>query len=258
MRDEALKLYKGELNRPTSLDLGLQGPSRASLRVICRSAVLESSLTMRKKYSQSQMSSVHSAVDGEKNVMSALRILQKERLIVTRLGFPDKAMELDKEIELMRVKVKIAREKEEETIVAQRMKLLGLAHMRKQARLEYILSEEWKDLMTKNKEEEDRMVKRQELEFLRVLESATRRAIGRVKKCNCDKAYLCRHNKTASYNTRKPSKVVVQYRRNARRLRQAGRPEEGLVWDEKAKALDDIDQEGRGCCINVFLIFNSH
>ena len=75
------------------------------------------------------------------------------------------------------------------------------------------------------------------------MESATRRAVGRAKKCNCLHEYTCRHNKTASYNTRRPSHTVVQYRRNAKRLKEAGRPEEALAWKEKAQALDDEEQE---------------
>jgi len=84
---------------------------------------------------------------------------------------------------------------------------------------------------------------RQEAEFLRVLESASRRAVGRAKKCNCLHEYTCRHNKTASYNTRRPSHTVIQYRRNAKRLKLAGRPEEALAWKEKAQILDDKEQE---------------
>lgn len=164
MRDQALKLYKNEMNTPEKYDLGLHGVSRASLRVLCRDAVLESSTTLKKKYSYSAISSVLTAQD-EKNVMSALRTLQKERLIVTRLGFPDKAMELDKEIELMRAKVKKARDKEEGHLLEQRMKLLGISHMRKLQRLEYILAEEVKEMNMKFADEEMKMTKRQEVLF---------------------------------------------------------------------------------------------
>ena len=75
------------------------------------------------------------------------------------------------------------------------------------------------------------------------MESATRRAVGRAKKCNCLHEYTCRHNKTASYNTRRPTHTVIQYRRNAKRLKHAGRPEEAIAWNEKAQALDDEEQE---------------
>ena len=35
---------------------------------------------------------------------------------------------------------------------------------------------------------------------------------GKVKRCNCPEPYLCRHNKTASYNTRRPAKEVLKYK----------------------------------------------
>lgn len=109
--------------------------------------------------------------------------------------------------------------------------------------MEYLLNQEIQEMEKKFEEEEMKMKKRQEQEFLRILENATRRAIGRVKKCACTEAYLCRHNKTASYNTRRPTKTVVTYRRNGRRLKASGRIEEGQAWEEKAKELDEYHQE---------------
>ena len=106
---------------------------------------------------------------------------------------------------------------------------------------------------------------------MRLMENASRRAIGKAKKCNCTEPYLCSHNKVpspcssptsrpaqtrptqpslrtpnaqvASYNTRRPTKTVVQYRRNGKRLRQSGRPEEGAAWEEKAADIDFEAQE---------------
>lgn len=244
-RERALKIYKNELNRPSSIDLGLHGVTRAALRTLCKTAVLESSKTIRRRYSYSALSSsINSLInDNNSNAISALRMLQKERLIVSRLGFPDKAMELDKEIEVMREKAKKARAEEEAKILYQRMKTLAITHHRKEQRLEFILAEETRQMNEKFADEERKLLKRQEIEFLRVLENATRRAIGRVKKCNCEKPYTCRHNKTASYNTRRPTHTVVQYRRNAKRLKRAGRPEEAAAWEEKAKELDEKEQE---------------
>jgi hypothetical protein len=134
------------LTCPANLDLGLHGVTRANLRVLCKNAVLESSSQMRRRYSHSAMSSSVSHHD-ETDKVSALRSLQKERLIVSRLGFVDKAMELDQEIELMREKVSKAREKEEEMLLKKKMRLLNISQHRKEARLEYILSEEWKEMV---------------------------------------------------------------------------------------------------------------
>ena len=75
-----------------------------------------------------------------------------------------------------------------------------------------------------------------------MLENAERRAMGKVKKCNCGNWYLCRHNKTASYNTRRPAQEVIQYRRNSKRLRRGGRTEDAQMWEEKAQEIDYGDQ----------------
>ena len=237
-----MQAYKGELLCPANLDLGLHGVARTKLRVLCRNLILESSTVMRKKYSHSQVSSTMGFRDEEDKV-SALRSLQKERLVVTRLGFVDKAMEIDREIDFMRNKVKEFRIKQESDLLNQRMKLLGVSQMRKQARVEYILHEELKQSESRLAAEEAKMFKRQEIEFVRALDGATRRATGRIKKCNCGEPYLCKHNKTASYNTRRPTKTVVTYRRNARRLKHAGRPDESVMWEEKASELDQREQD---------------
>ena len=76
-----------------------------------------------------------------------------------------------------------------------------------------------------------------------MLEVANRAAAGKAGKCTCRDPYICSHNKIASSNTRKPAKVVIEYRRNAKRLKQAGRPEEAQIWEEKAQRIDDEDQE---------------
>ena len=252
------------------MDLGLHRVQRASLKVLCQNAVLLTSSSsvykMKKKYSfSSAISSTEQKDrdcdenDGDHSVsassvsISALKHLQKERLIVSRLGFQDKAFEIDKEIDLIRENSRKERIREENILLDQRMKLLSVSHSRKQQRLEFILIQETKTLNVLFNEEEEKCLKRQEIEFLRVLEGATRRAIGRVKKCNCTQPYLCRHNKTASYNTRRPSTIVLQYRRNCKRLRLEGRPDEAAVWEQKAKEIDEIDQD-KWCqrvCTNV-------
>jgi hypothetical protein len=243
VRDRALKIYRNELNRPSSIDLGLHGVTRAALRSLCKTAVLESSKSMKRRYSYSALSSSNFSIKEGDNAISALRTLQKERLIVSRLGFPDRAMELDQEIEVMREKAKKARAEEEAKILYQRMKILAISHRKKEDRLEFVLAEETRLMNERFETEVRKLLQRQEEEFVRVLENATRRAIGRVKKCNCAKPYTCRHNKTASYNTRRPTHTVVQYRRNAKRLKKVGRAEEASAWEERAKELDEREQE---------------
>ena len=218
LKGEALKLYLGELKDPTGYTCT---ESRAMLRAVCRDAVLDSSKSVKRKYDYTSTSSILS-LQKETNHISALRQLQQERLIVTRLGFPEKAQELDKEIEKMRVKATKQRKKEEAEILSNRMRLLAVAHQRREAKLKAQLDDETRKMEEKFAKEKAKLMRKQQEEFLRLLEGATRRALGRVKKCNCRYAYLCRHNKTASYNTRRPLKIVVQYRRNAKRLKAAG------------------------------------
>lgn len=238
-----MKVYKSELERPSHLDLGLHGVTRATLRVLCKDAVLESSSTVKRKYSYSALSSAVPELEDENDSQSALRQLQKERLIVSRMGFPERAMEIDKEIEIMREKVRRTREKEEKDLFDYRLKMLRAAQQRKLGQLEMKLAEETRQTELHVTQETEKCRKRQKEEFLRILEGASRRAIGRVKKCNCAEPYLCKHNKTASYNTRRPTKIVVQYRRNGKRLRHSGRAEEGQAWEEKAKEIDEKHQE---------------
>jgi hypothetical protein len=76
-----------------------------------------------------------------------------------------------------------------------------------------------------------------------MVEETNRAAMGKPRKCTCPTPYVCRHNKIASYGSRKPAKVVIEYRRNAKRVKQAGRPEEAQIWEEKAQRIDDEDQQ---------------
>lgn len=66
---------------------------------------------MKRKYSYSAVGSTV-AEEVETNnmgIMSKLKKLQKERLIVARLGFPDKAMEIDEHIEKIRADLRVSR-----------------------------------------------------------------------------------------------------------------------------------------------------
>jgi hypothetical protein len=130
-----------------------------------------------------------------------LRRLQQERLLLTRLGFPDKAFELDAEISRLRSLVKIQRKKLEAKMLKKSLNALDLIQTEKKRIFEEKLSEEIKLTARAFKREEKELRKDHEKQFLTLLENATRRAVGKVKKCNCAEPYLCCHNKTASYNT---------------------------------------------------------
>jgi exonuclease III len=70
----------------------------------------------------------------------------------------------------MREKARKQRTKEETVLLDQRMKLLTVSHLRKQQRLDFILMQETKGMNDHFADEEDKCLKRQEIEFLRVLE----------------------------------------------------------------------------------------
>ena len=243
-KDGALRVYREELQVDPTYDLAVHSPSRARLRVLASTSVIDSTKKIKKKYSFSQGSSNHSSVNIEgQSGQNALKMLMKERIIVSRLGFPDKAMELDMQIEAMRKIALEERKKEENEIINQRMTLLSTSHGRKRSRLEYTLAQETEALVNRFEAEEQHLLDRQEQDFIKMLEVANRAAMGKPKKCTCRDPYVCQHNKIASYNSRKPAKVVIEYRRNAKRLKQAGRPEESQIWEEKAQKIDDEDQE---------------
>ena len=243
-KEGALRVYKGELAVDPTFDLGVKSPSRARLRVFASQSVIDSTRKIKKKYSFSQGSSQHSSVNIEGQTgVNALKMLMKERLIVSRLGFPEKAKELDEQIDIMRGKATDEKKQEEIDIIEQRMKLLRISHKRKEDRLEYTLNLETQALMEQFAHEEQHLLDRQEQNFSKMLEVASRAAMGKPKKCTCRDPYTCQHNKIASYNSRKPAKVVIEYRKNAKRLKHAGRPEEAQIWEEKASRIDDVDQE---------------
>lgn len=123
------------------------------------------------------------------------------------------------------------------------MKDLSRTQKEKYKEFEAKLASEGKDLRRRFKTEEKELREKHQREFEYILDNATRRAIGKVKKCNCSEPYLCRHNKTASYNTRRPIKIVLQFLENAKRLRKGGKIEEAIAWEEKARAIDEKQQE---------------
>lgn len=110
---------------------------------------------------------------------------------------------------------------------------------RKKDRLLKVLQNEKNYLERSITKEVDQMKTRHEKEFADIIEQAERRAIGKAKTCSCPVDYICTHNKSASFNTRKPHPQVVQYRSNARRLKRGGRIEDALMLEEKAAEIDD-------------------
>jgi len=168
-RDGAIRRYKEELRIDPTYDLGMQSPSRARLRVLAEQSIIDSTLKMKKKYSFSQGSSQQSALklEGQSHT-TALKMLMKERLIVSRLGFPEKAKELDEQIDVMRKKAMDEKKKEEKEMTDQRMAMLYTSQSRKENRLEYTLSQETQALMARFAAEEKHLADRQEQDFVKV------------------------------------------------------------------------------------------
>lgn len=67
-------------------------------------------LQVKRKYSYSAVgSTVQEDADAANlGIMAKLKKLQKERLIVARLGFPDKAIEIDEHIEKIRADLRVS------------------------------------------------------------------------------------------------------------------------------------------------------
>jgi hypothetical protein len=130
---------------------------------------LDSSKSVKRKYDYTSTSSTFS-LQKETNHISALRQLQQERLIVTRLGFPEKAQELDKEIEKMRIKATKQRKKEETDVLENRMRLLAVAHQRREMKLEFLLQGDTNKMEDMFAREQAKLMRKQQEEFLRLLE----------------------------------------------------------------------------------------
>ncbi|CAM9181986.1 unnamed protein product [Ectocarpus sp. 6 AP-2014] len=171
-------------------------------------------------------------------IMAKLKKLQKERLIVARLGFPDKAMEIDEHIEKIRADLRSEREKVDSRILEEELAALAIQHREKLASLEQELKEDEQKVSRSFERERAVLLRKQEKQFVQLVDDAIKRAIGKSKSCSCSKKYLCHHNKTASFNTRRPKKEVIHFRKNAKRLRHGGRLDESAAWEEKAAELD--------------------
>lgn len=248
---KALSVYKDEFKSPSQIVIKTRGKkieimNNSALRLASREAVLKSSKAMTRKYSHSQISSQQSSAKSGASTgqqLSHLRQLQQERLLLSRLGFPDKALELDVEIAQVRDVIKSERKLLERKMLKNALKVLDIVQQAKRRELEDKLANELNNLRRNCRQEESELREKQEKDYLAILDNATRRAIGKVKKCNCPQPYLCTHNKTASYNTRKSKKVVLQYRQNAKRLKKGGKLEEAAQWEDKAREIDDQEQE---------------
>ncbi|CAB1100732.1 unnamed protein product [Ectocarpus sp. CCAP 1310/34] len=168
-----------------------------------------------------------------------LRELQMERLAMARMGFLDKAREVEVWIESERLKTQKEREEKEQAILAQKLGGLDISHRRRFIGLENKQGEGEAQFRAKCEKEKEELRLKHKREYDMLIEETAQRAYGGVSSCQCEKTYLCRHNKTASYNTRKPTREVIRLRQNAERLRATGRVEEAEEFEIQAQDLDD-------------------
>ena len=243
--NNALTYYSREIHNNGAYDLGAKGPTRKILHKSCENAIFNASeLKTRKSYSN--MSTLSGLSEDEKNKMNAdslLRQLQKERNIMSKLGFIEKAELIDKEINDLIERAEKEKKDEETQLLNEQLILLNKKSGRRMERLLVELEKEQDKLKNKQKLEYDRLLKQQERAFSKLIEDTQRRAIGKIKKCNCSNWYICRHNKSASYNTRRPTPDVVNFKRNCERLKKKGQVDEAMMWEDKALELDDKHQE---------------
>lgn len=243
--NNALTYYSREIHNNGAYDLGAKGPTRKILHKVCESAIFDAS-ELKKRKSYSNMSTMSGLSEDEKNKMNAdslLRQLQKERNIMSKLGFIEKAELIDKEINDLIERAEKEKKEEETHLLNDQLILLNKKSSRRLQRLLMELDKEHDKLKNKHKIEYDRLLKQQERTFSKLIEDTQRRAIGKIKKCNCSNWYVCRHNKSASYNTRRPTPDVVNFKRNSERLKKKGQLDEAMMWEDKAMELDDKHQE---------------
>ena len=259
-QQKAIYKYRRELHLPSFFDLGLKGDTRASMRESVRRAVLDQSKLSEspsksrngspndKKSSLSKNSTAASTLDGlanrntYKGVIAALKHVITERATMIRMGFVQQALELESMEEELTKQANKMKAKVEQKMLDRVQRKSEERLEEKEQDLNRILEKQTRKLKKQHEEELARLLDRQEEDFSSAIENAARRAVGMSKVCQCKQQYLCRHNRTSSYNTRRPSKNVVMYRQNGERLRQASREDESRRWEIKAEELDDKEQ----------------
>ena len=246
-RARVLKKFEDEIDMPSNLDFGSKAPSRAQLRSLVQEVVLAGAKISKRSYSHSHLSSQNSSRGvGEElgdDAIARLKALQKERLIVVRMGFVERANQLDAEIAEWRAKAAKAKAEGEAALLETNLRQLEGRIGTKRDNLLAELKVEEEALEEVLSKEFTKMRLQQRQEFMRIVENCERRAMGKVKKCNCGSPFLCKHNKTASYNVRKPIKDVLNFRQNSKRLKKGGRIEDSQMWEEKANDIDYKEAE---------------
>eukprot|EP00752_Nemacystus_decipiens_P004539 g4143.t1 len=139
-----------------------------------------------------------------------LRELQMERLAMARMGFLDKAREVEGWIEAERLKTQKEREEKEQAILAQKLGGLDMSHRRRLIGLENKQGEGEAQFRAKCDKEKEELRLKHKREYDMLIEETAQRAYGGVSSCQ-----------------------------NAERLRATGRVEEAEEFEIQAQNLDD-------------------
>ena len=239
-----LQLYKNEIYNCSYANLGVNGETRAKLRESVKNVLLDNTQNTFVKKANSHISGNSSSLhDYEGSATSQLKKLQRERMIITRLGFTEKAEKLDKQIEEMRKMAIKERNKEENLLFNDHLMVLEKKQERKIDRLNAILNNRKQKMEKRLQYEYKKLLEYQERDFINMFHNTEEKAIGKMSKCNCVNKYLCRHNVSSTYNTRKPRPQVVLYRQSSKRLKKGGRAEDAIDLESMANDLDQKHQE---------------
>ncbi|CAM9234084.1 unnamed protein product, partial [Ascophyllum nodosum] len=167
-----------------------------------------------------------------------LQDLIAERSAMARMAFLDKAQELDSMIEVERARIKKERDEQDQQVLERKMGGLRMSHTRRTAAMEAAHASRVSELEQKCAEEVEKLKSKQKREYDTLIDETATRATGGVSSCACTDAFKCRHNKSASYNTRRPTKDVIRLRQNGQRLRASGRLQEADDVDNRVAAIE--------------------
>lgn len=158
-------------------------------------------------------------------------------MALTRLGLTEEALQVDQQIQRMRLRVR-AYDPDTDPVLADKLTALAAQQQHKQHALSCQITQECDQLDALLTAERQHLLTHQEQQFLRLLAQGQRALTG--GSCNC-LAYACKHNKLVP--TRRPSRQVTAFRQNARRLVTAGRAAEAAAWQARADAQDHIEAQ---------------
>ncbi|CAM9483398.1 unnamed protein product [Ectocarpus fasciculatus] len=162
---------------------------------------------------------------------------------MARMGFLDKAEELDVMIEAERARLKKERDQQDQAVLDQKMNGLRMSHTRRSAAMNVAQEARITSLLEKCAAEIEDLKAKQKKEYDVLVGETATRATGGVSSCVCTDRFKCRHNKSASYNTRKPTKDVIRLRQNGQRLRASGRLAEADEVDNMAVAIEKLAED---------------